>query len=330
MALAQNQLIPAQFDYSKAAGGALVGLVAEDGTLIDSGAFVQSDTLGTHSVTIKGQTLSFNADGKCTTAGEYYGMTLSIVEAELKPTQDNLATRAGGSSSISIDALNPRDHFAITALQGIFQYLRSPHEMSDANMLYYSKIAYKWAQAMLVASADARKDAGESTGGSSEVSINEATLSTNQDKLLYNISTNLKDLAAQQTANHKEGITIAAQPTVKVDNIDDTDKLKVEGAGGGGALDFDTLLDINGNNVTSIPAFNNKAPGYVLIANLASRIIQMDDKLTWARAWDKAVDFFTNNHDNMLGVLSSDIGSIAQAKVDAAITKHITDYHTTP
>lgn len=53
MALAQNQLTPAQFDYSKAAGGALVGLVAEDGTLIDSGAFVQSDTLGTHSVTIK-------------------------------------------------------------------------------------------------------------------------------------------------------------------------------------------------------------------------------------------------------------------------------------
>ena len=263
MALAQNQLIPAQFDYSKAAGGALVGLVAEDGTIIDAGAFVQSDTLGTHSVTIKGQTLSFNADGKCTTAGEYYGMTLSIVEAELKPTQDNLATGAGGSSSVSIDALNPRDHFAITALQGIFQYLRSPHEMSDANMLYYSKIAYKWAQAMLVASADARKDAGESTGGS-------------------------------------------------------------------GALDFDTLLDINGNNVTSIPAFNNKAPGYVLIANLASRIIQMDDKLTWARAWDKAVDFFTNNHDNMLGVLSSDIGSIAQAKVDAAITQHITNYHTTP
>ena len=157
----QNTLTPVDFDYSKAASGALVGLTAEDGTIIDSGAFVQSDTLGTRSVTINGQTLSFDADGKCTTAGDYYGMTLKIMETELSPTQDNVDT--GESSPISIAALNPRDHFAIIALQGILQHLRGPHEMSDANMLYYSKVAYKWAQAMLVASIDARKDAGEST-----------------------------------------------------------------------------------------------------------------------------------------------------------------------
>ena len=325
--LKQNQLVPVDFDYRKAAGGALVGLASDNGTIIDYGAFVQSDTLGTHSVIINGQKLSFSSDGKCTTAGECYGKTLKIVEAELKPTQDNEAIRVGEETSIAIDALNPRDHFASIALQGIFKYLSNPHEMSDANMLYYSKVAYKWAQAMLVASADARKNAGES-GGGSEININENTLSTNQDKLLYNISTNLKDLASQQTANHREGVTITSQPPVKVGNTNDNDKFKVEGAGGDGGLDFDKLLDINGDSVTSVPAFNNKAPGYVLIANLASRIIKMDDKLTWMRAWDKAEDFFTNNHDVMLEVLREDIGNIAQAKVDDAVESHITNYHT--
>ena len=61
----------------------------------------------------------FNDDGVCSDGNELHN--LFIVDAEIIATQGTVATRgdAGSEENIDIDVLQPREYFAMYALQGI-------------------------------------------------------------------------------------------------------------------------------------------------------------------------------------------------------------------
>lgn len=93
-------------------------------------------------------------------------------------------------NTVLVDTLTARDHFAIHALKGIMAHIDNPAGINQDAIINYCRIAYKWAEGMMLMAADARAGYEDN----SEVTVNPADLESNTDKLLYNVVANLNDL----------------------------------------------------------------------------------------------------------------------------------------
>lgn len=183
---------------------------------------------------IDGRTLYINDEGlvkKTVPSSSFEGRTVQIVTCEMKTSYgtSQAITRgvSGGSEEVAtLDAMEPRDQFAIYAMMGIMRHLElNPAEMDDANILFNCRAAYRWAQGMMIASADARADvkkqqeeeSGDDEGGGEtpappspdeepedeelkkRLSINTNAITSMTDKLLYNLGIDVENLRIQQS-----------------------------------------------------------------------------------------------------------------------------------
>jgi hypothetical protein len=234
------------FSLEDALSGVLVGFQkTNDWDLSETGLleFVGSR----YQVYINGYKLYVENTGKvveCKPANSsYLNQTLKMVTADMGDTGavGGAITRSSGSSGTGHDDqailtnIEPRDQFAVQVLNAMLIHTEHPEAFDDAKCLMYSRAAYRWAQAMMIAAADSRE--GQSTTPSTGVDVNSGDLQSNTEKLLYNISQSMKNGVAlkgevvaaggtptpiQAKVTEMPDITIDDMPEVEVKNALDT------------------------------------------------------------------------------------------------------------
>lgn len=259
-----------------------------------------------YSTVIEGVKYVVDKDGVNTNPNDTTHTQLHLVEATIVQTYgtEQAWTRGVGGAG-TIAALEPRDHFAIAALQTLLRNLHNAESANDSAILQYSYAAYRWAQGMMVAAADSR--AGVGTPSTGEISVSENDLQNNSEKLMYNINESIK------------GLNTSLSGTLKVDNPAN-DKFEVEG-GGGASLNRDDVNDA-AQAITDFLIYNTaagKAPMRATLANTITKILDSLDATQKQTLYDAIKDKMQNDFDAK--------GAADQALIDA---KAYTDSKITP
>lgn len=237
------------FDRQAAANGVLVGIrQADDNDLSYTGQLYKTTSgdkyYDSYEVVIRGSKLQIDDFGKVkkvwpASSEIAVNTQLMLVVCTMTTTYgtQQAITRSVGDDSLTtanIQALEPRDHFAMQALTAIIPLLPHPESFGDAGILSVCKAAYKWAQGMMIAAADARaavkKDEGGGGGEEPEeekkaIAVNTSEITETTEKLLYNITVSLDNLRVQQGNQYKEvktdGFKVSELPDVKVSELPD-------------------------------------------------------------------------------------------------------------
>lgn len=248
------------FEEEDAKFGLRVGFQqTNDYDLSMTGILTEARRYTKYQAVIDGRTLFINDKGvvkKTIPDSEYTDRTVKIVTCEMKTsygTSQAITRGVSGDSEevATLDAMEPRDQFAIYAMQGIMAHLSmNPAEMDDANILFNCRAAYRWAQGMMIASADARADVkkqqeDEGGGGTpapspspdvdpeeeeelkKHLSVNTNAITSITDKLLYNLGLDVQNLRIQQSNEFKKikadglDVNVNNTPDVHVTNIPD-------------------------------------------------------------------------------------------------------------
>lgn len=106
----------------------------------------------------------FDENGTVTNTVPYkasmVGQTLKMVDTTItKTTGSTLSFTAAGnvaSETVDLSELQPRDHFAMKALGELMAKMDDPDNADDANILFTCRAAYRWANGMMAAAAEAR------------------------------------------------------------------------------------------------------------------------------------------------------------------------------
>ena len=290
------------FNEEVAKVGVRVGIRQTDvNDLSVTGLLSSSSIYATYKTVIDGKTLYINNFGvivKCVPEdAKLLNKTVQILTCEIKTTYgtEQGITRGISDDSESVATLSsmePRDQFAIYAMQAIMQTLGdNPAELDDANILFNCRAAYRWAQGMMIAAADARaerKKKSDEGGGDSgedeeqEETTTRSTVDTSQgtdtEKLLGNIVASVDDLTKQMKTNNENLLKATLKTSTAVDNAQTegetptVKKLQIEGGGGGGGIDYDKLNDV-GQNISQITVFNGKAPGRTPLDSFTTKLI---------------------------------------------------------
>ena len=138
-------------------------------------------------------TYYFNSSGE-----ESSGNSLNklfIVSADIAITEGTVATKGGEGSSenIGIDILQPREQFAIAALQGILYNIKEPLLLDNGKISIIADMAFRIAQSMMNTAADYRAATQSGSPESVDVDINNVTSTT--DKILYNMSKDINKIS---------------------------------------------------------------------------------------------------------------------------------------
>lgn len=209
------------FNLKDAMAGTLVGIRNADkpydlsltGRLNDLTTF--TDGGGYFRLTLRGHSLTVDLQGRITSCypsnAAISSATLMMCTAEMGTDSavGSAVTRSDGSSgegrsaTASLSVMEPRDHFAVSALSAMMVHADNPETFDDATCLMYSRAAYRWAQAMMIAAADSRE--GTSTTQSEQVEVNSNDLQSNTEKVLFNLNESLKELRKQI----EKGLTVA-------------------------------------------------------------------------------------------------------------------------
>lgn len=191
------------FNLSEALAGTLVGFPVEGKSYDLSNTGTLTGPGPVYTVKIGGYTLRVLEDGsvnKVTPANaSWLNQTLQMVTTDMgsEAAVGSSITRSAGSSgegqsaTAVLSTMEPRDHFAMNVLSSMLVHMENPEAKDDATMIKYSRAAYRWAQAMMIAAADSRE--GTSTTPSTQVDVNSGDLQSNTEKLLYNIADSLKN-----------------------------------------------------------------------------------------------------------------------------------------
>lgn len=225
------------FDLNDALSGALVGIpttAPASGQTVDeniddiskvAGNLVKTSGHSGQKVVINGKTAYLDTEGKVVYSvpsnafalnTQFYLASSTIVETVGSAFTRTSTQETGFSQQVEITSLEARDSFAIQILSAMLVHAGNPETFDDANILMYTRAAYRWAQGMLNSAANARHGESETQtpGG---VAINSNDLQSNTEKLLYNIGEYMKNGMAVKNVTEaynvptiQGGITITA------------------------------------------------------------------------------------------------------------------------
>ena len=135
-----------------------------------------------------------------------------LSDGDIDPTVQSAMTRGstvpGESSTVSLHTMTPKDYFACEALNAFIQRIDNPLAMSDGMIALLAAKSYKIAQAMAKEAYGSRENDKSSSeeSGTDYVTIDDTSLSTNTEKLLYNINESIK---ANTQSNKNIGIKVS-------------------------------------------------------------------------------------------------------------------------
>ena len=204
------------FDYNKALGGALCIITNQDSedTVSDDtpsefkgAGIVKKDNPNRLVLVYKGVSYYFKDDG-VNIDGSGFNLKLATIAAPtavgpaVEGINVNTVTRSAEgvdvqttvseNASVVVADLNPRDEFAIQALQSMMSKIPDPSVLSNAEMDLYCKAAYLWASNMMKNAANARATTftDQSAPATGEATI--SSLDNNTERLLNNLIEELK------------------------------------------------------------------------------------------------------------------------------------------
>lgn len=125
---------------------------------------------------------------------------LFSVDAQIKTSQGTVATKGDSTegTKVNIVSLQPREQFAMAAMQGILHSISSPLLMSNALILDLVNTSFNIANAMMQKAADVRAelegDQNTNPDREEEIKVNPKELTNDTDKILYNLNENMYKL----------------------------------------------------------------------------------------------------------------------------------------
>lgn len=284
-------------DIGDAISGRRVGFKnAEDGSDISETGIVVSAVQGVDSVTnnpiqlyqtkIGRYTIAFKEDGTVTDTVPYnsnlIGQTLKMVDTTIVKTLGTKLKPSDGTDEniIDLSKMQPRDEFAIRVLGELIGKIESPENVDDGNILYTCRAAYRWANGMMAAAAEARSgytqdyDEVEVEHGDATINVtitnNSANAITIAPRFRFILSTEGKDSAYPYNRTEAASlgdleITIAAGASVSFTNVViPGDSKQYEGQHFAESTDYGEnyvcnvlLYDTAGNSNTIVPNMMN-------------------------------------------------------------------------
>ena len=119
---------------------------------------------------------------------------LYMVVAELEETRGTAASRGEGDSKeeVSIDALQPREQFAMEAMRAIIGSFEDPLHVDTNTVISIADKSFEFAQAMMTKAAEIRAE--KKTGDvEQKLDIDSANLTSVTEKILYNMQLTLDE-----------------------------------------------------------------------------------------------------------------------------------------
>lgn len=183
-----------KFDLDKALNGHSLAL-SRNGSTIDEVIlnFQRTTASGFTGVDESGAVYFFDREGNCSKpdAGSLKLITASIGKTS-GTTGDRVNSSGTGNEKISIDTMQPREQFAMAAMQGILGKMPFSILEADNGMItLIASKAFMIAQEMINTAADYRA-ATQSSTPPEEINIDANTITSVSDKILFNISQSVK------------------------------------------------------------------------------------------------------------------------------------------
>jgi len=229
------------FNLQEALEGTPVTLESINGVITDMNTqtgILQKDH-AMYRVVINGVLYQLNKDGvvaKGTSAGTQANLVKAAMITTYGGRQGQTRSATTGYHDLGyVAALEPRDHFAMSALAIMMEKLEGLEKVNDSTILLYCRAAYRWAQGMMIVAADMREQVEDEP--TEEVGVDPEALTENIEKLLYNIHAALKEgvaingtdrLGAPAVKTAIDGevqVSLSGTPEVQVTNT----PLEIEG-----------------------------------------------------------------------------------------------------
>lgn len=223
------------FDYSKATLGASLGYT--NGGTIKIATYVSFETDSYFDGFVSfgdNYKYGFKKDGKFyTEEGKWVG-TLGIVASSINQNTGTIITRGDDAEKFSISTLQPRETVALACLQPMLSSFDVPLNIDNTKIKQLVDKSFMFAQEFVNQAVKYReKETASSTATSDKnVSVDSSSLSSDTDKILYNIQVALNNLIAQDknqfTEQQKNGLKLAATD-VNIKTVPDNIKTVVSG-----------------------------------------------------------------------------------------------------
>lgn len=144
----------------------------------------------TYSGKVGNEEYKFNGMGGCFDGAVAH--QLYIVEASIMDTTgDKVPSRGDPDEKVVINSLKPREQFAMVALQGIMYHIQNPLNLTEAQIEQMCSKSFEIANCMMANAAEIRDKEESGSGGESdkkeEVTVKPEELTTNTEKILYNM-----------------------------------------------------------------------------------------------------------------------------------------------
>lgn len=204
------------FDYSKATLGASLGYT--DGGTIKIATYVSFETDSYFDGFVSfgdNCKYGFKKDGKFyTEEGKWVG-TLGIVAYSINQNTGTIITRGDDAEAFSISTLQPRETVALTCLQSMLSSFDVPLNIDNAKIKQLVGKSFVFAQEFVNQAVTYREKETASSAATSgkNVSVDSSSLSSDTDKILYNIQVALNNLITQGknqfTEQQKNGLKLA-------------------------------------------------------------------------------------------------------------------------
>ena len=223
------------FDYSKATLGASLGYT--NGGTIKIATYVSFETDSYFDGFVSfgdNYKYGFKKDGKFyTEEGKFVG-TLGIVASSINQNTGTIITRGDDAEKFSIPTLQPRQTVALTCLQSMLSSFDVPLNIDNTKIKQLVSKSYMFAQEFINQAVKYReKETASSTSTSDKnVSVDASSLSSDTDKILYNIQVALNNLITQDknqfTEQQKNGLKLAVTD-VNIKTVPENIKTVVSG-----------------------------------------------------------------------------------------------------
>lgn len=223
------------FDYSKATLGASLGYT--NGGTIKIATYVSFETDSYFDGFVSfgdNYKYGFKKDGKFyTEEGKWVG-TLGIVASSINQNTGTIITRGDDAVKFSISTLQPRETVALTCLQSMLSSFDIPLNIDNTKIKQLVDKSFTFAQEFVNQAVKYReKETASSTATSDKnVSVDSSSLSSDTDKILYNIQVALNNLITQDknqfTEQQKNGLKLSATD-VNIKTVPENIKTVVSG-----------------------------------------------------------------------------------------------------
>lgn len=180
------------------------------------------------------QVYYFLEDGSVYDENEKKIGTLGIVASSINQNTGTIITRGDDAEKFSISTLQPRETVALTCLQSMLSSFDVPLNIDNTKIKQLVDKSFMFAQEFVNQAVKYReKETASSTATSDKnVSVDASSLSSDTDKILYNIQVALNNLITQDknqfTEQQKNGLKLAAAD-VNIKTVPENIKTVVSG-----------------------------------------------------------------------------------------------------